>query len=165
MSTRSVRVQGALAGVGVFLADVWPLLLIWWAGASGSVGDLSEIDLIGLGLLYAGAVAATAGWLMVIALRRAANSAQLGRLDPWGAYAFGVGIYNLALTAVPGLIYGLLLIDENRSLRDRAWLVDLLWVGGHLVAAAVSVIAARWLLGSRLEPLPSTTETNVERAG
>ena len=155
MTDRSVRLQGALAGAGVFLADIWVVLLIWWAGASGSVGDLSELDLVGPGLLTAVVIAVACGWLMTVALRRAACSPGLGRLDPWGAYALGLGTYNLLLTAVPGIIYALLLTDENQSLRSRMWAVDLLWAGGHLAAAALSVLAARALLGRELRGRPT----------
>jgi hypothetical protein len=151
--TSRVRLaHGVVAAFGVFLVDVWPLLLIWRAGASGSVGDLSEVRLLGVGIAYSIGLAALSGWLMTVALRRAEWSPRLGALDPWGAYAVGVGVYNLALTAVPALMYALLLTDENASLRDRSWLVYLLWVGGHVGAAVVALIAARGFLGRRLAP-------------
>ena len=88
----------------MFLVDVWPLLLIWRAGASGSVGDLSEVRFLGVGIAYSIGLAVFCGWLMSVALRRAEWSPELGRLDPWGAYAVGIGVYNLALTAVPAII-------------------------------------------------------------
>lgn len=152
MSARTRVVHGVLAGLGVFLVDVWPLLLIWRAGASGSVGDLSEARFLGVGIAYSVALAAFCGWLITVALRRAEWSPELGRLDPWGAYAVGIGVYNLALTAVPAIMYGLLLTDENMSLRDRSWLVYTLWVTGHIGAAIVAVLAARGFLGRRLQP-------------
>ena len=154
MSPRARAVHGVIAAVGVFLVDVWPLLLIWRAGASGSVGDLSEVRFLGVGIAYSVALAACCGWLMTVALRRAESSSQLGRLDPWGAYAVGIGVYNLALTAVPAVMYALLLSDENRSLHERSWLVYLLWIVGHVGAAVVALLAARGFLGRRLEPAP-----------
>jgi hypothetical protein len=138
------------AGIGAFLVDVWPVLLIWRAGTSGSVGDLSEVRLLGVGVAYAAGLAVLVGWTMTVALRRAEHSPQLGRLDPWGAYAVGIGVYNLALTAVPALMYALLLSEENSSLRDRAWLVYLLLFGGRVGAAVVAFLAARGFLGRRL---------------
>jgi len=150
MSARTRVVHGVLAAVGVFLVDMWPLLLIWRAGASGSVGDLSEVRFLGVGVAYSIALAAFCGWLMTVALQRAEWSPGLGRLDPWGAYAVGIGVYNLALTAVPAIMYALLLSDENQSLRDRSWLVYTLWVGGHVGAATIGVLAARGFLGRRL---------------
>lgn len=156
MSERSRALSGVVAGVGVFLLDIWPALLIWWAGSSGSVGDLREVRFAGLSLAYAITVAAVAGWLMTRALRLAEASPRLGEWDPWGAYALGLGVHALALTAVPAIMYALLLTDENRSLRDRAWLVGVLWVGGNLLAAVVGVAAARGLLGRGLtERTPS----------
>ena len=124
--------SGIGAGVGAFLVDVWPVLLVWRAGASGSVGDLSEVRFLGVGLAYSLAFAVVVGLLMVRALELAETAPRLGRLDPWGACALGLGVYNLALTAVPAIMYGLLLADENQSLRSREWLVYLLWVGGHV---------------------------------
>ena len=159
MSPRARAVHGVIAAVGVFLVDVWPLLLIWRAGASGSVGDLSEVRFLGVGLAYSVALAASCGWLMTVALRRAESSPQLGRLDPWGAYAVGIGVYNLALTAVPAVMYALLLSDENRSLHERSWLVYLLWIVGHVGAAVVALLAARGFLGRRLEPAPQDDRT------
>ncbi|HUV17745.1 MAG TPA: hypothetical protein VMW33_04620 [Ilumatobacteraceae bacterium] len=159
MSPRARAAHGVIAAVGVFLVDVWPLLLIWRAGASGSVGDLSEVRFLGVGLAYSVALAVSCGWLMTVALRRAESSPQLGRLDPWAAYAVGVGVYNLALTAVPAIMYGLLLSDENRSLHERSWLVYLLWIVGHVGAAVVALLAARGFLGRRLEPAPQDDRT------
>lgn len=150
MTERSRRLQSALAGVGVFLVDVWPALLVWHAGASGSVGDLSEVRFLGVGVAYSVLLAVAAGWLMGRLLVRAAASPGIGTLDPWGAYALGVGVYTLAVTAVPAVMYGLLLVDENQSLRGREWLVHLLWVGGHLLAALLAFAASRALLGREL---------------
>ena len=164
MSPRVRLAHGVVAGVGVFLVEVWPLLLIWRAGASGSVGDLSEVRLLGVGFAYSIGLAVLSGRLMAVALRRAERSPELGRLDPWGAYALGVGAYNLALTAVPALIYWLLLTDENASLRDRSWLVYLLWVGGHVGAAFVALLAARGFLGRRLAPSPSGVDATPPEA-
>ena len=158
MTDRSRRWQAVAAGIGAFLVDIWPVLLIWSAGASGSVGDLSEIRFLGVGLVSAIALAVFVGWLMAVTQRRAAASPGLGRLDPWGAYALGVGVYNLVLTAVPALAYGLLLADENQSLRSREWLVYLLWIGGHLVAVLLAIGAARALLGRQLRQ-PGTDES------
>lgn len=164
MTNRSRRWQAAAAGVGAFLVDVWPVLLIWWAGTTGSVGDLSEVRFLGVGLVYAAALAVFVGWLMSVTLRRAAASPELAPLDPWGAYALGIGVYNLMLTAVPALIYGLLLADENQSLRSREWLVYFLWVGGHLVAIVLAVGAARALLGRQLRSTePTLHDAPLER--
>lgn len=158
MSPRARMVHGVSAAGGILLVEVWPLLLIWRAGASGSVGDLSEVRFLGVGLAYALTVAALGGWAMTVALRRAEWSPRLGRLDPWGAYAVGIGVYNLALTAVPAIMYALLLSDENESLRDRAWLVYVLWIVGHVGAGIVAVVAARAFLGRRLLPAPRVDE-------
>jgi len=151
MTRRSRILQGVAAGIGVFLVDMWPVFLIWWAGASGSVGDLSQIRFLGVSALYAVGLGVLVGWLMTVALDRANSSPRIARLDPWGAYALGIGVYELALTAVPAIMYGLLLVDENKSLRSREWLVYLLWIGGHLGAALLALAAARYLLKPGLQ--------------
>lgn len=159
MSRRSRVVQGVAAGIGVFLVDMWPVALIWWAGTSGSVGDLSQVRFLGVSTLYAIGLGVLAGWFMTIALDRAQASTKIGRLDPWGAFALGIGVYELALTAVPAIMYGLLLADENKSLRSQEWLVYLLWIGGHLAAAAVSFAAARAVLSPGLSEATNQRQT------
>jgi len=147
MTTTSRRVQAATAGVGVVVVDSWPLLLIWRAGASGSVGDLSEVSLLGVGLAVSAALGVLAGWLMYGALGRAARSSRLVPGDVWGAYALAIGVYTLAMTLASGLMYVLLLTDENQSLRSRFWLIVALWVAGRVAAVLLSVGSATALLG------------------
>ncbi len=146
--TRTRRaIHGVLAGTGMFLIDVWPLVLIWRAGASGSLGDLSELQFLGAGLVYSFGLAVIVGRMMSGALQQVDGSVQIGRLDPWGAYATGIGVYNLALTAGMGIMLLLLLNGEGQSFQDRFWLVALLWIVGHIAAAVVAIAAAQALLG------------------
>jgi hypothetical protein len=152
-------VQGAVAGLGAFLVDLWPVLLIWHAGRSGSVGDLSEVRFLAVGLVWALVVAVVASWAMVVALRRSAVTPSVGHLDPWGAYVLGLGVYTLTLTALAALTYGLLLTDENQSLRSRAWLLDLFWVGGHLLAVVAAILAGAALLGPAVRRRADTAAT------
>lgn len=163
MRTGPFVVHGLAAGLGVFLVEVWPVALIWWAGTSGSVGDLSEVRFAGISLAWFVLVAAAAGWLTTRALRRAASSPHLARWDPWGAYALGLGVYTLALTAVPAIMYAVLLTDENESLRSREWLVMVLWIGGHLLAALAGAAAGRALLGRDDRPAPGRAPEPAER--
>jgi hypothetical protein len=143
----SPRLQAVAAGVGVVLVDSWPVLLIWRAGASGSVGDLSEVSLLGVGLSVSLVLGLLAAWLMRTALDRVARSSRLVPGDVWGAYALAVGVYTLALTLASGLMYLLLLTDENQSLRSRFWLIVALWVAGRVAAVLVSIGSAAALLG------------------
>ena len=159
MNRRPHILAGVIAGLGVFLIEVWPVGLIWWAGASGSVGDFSELRLVAVSLVYSVAVAVAGGVIMVRALRWAEQAPGVGRFDPWGAYAAVIGVYNLALTAVPAIMYGLLLVDENRTLRDRELLVYALWFGGNLGAVAVALLAGRVVLGRN----PLRSERQVGR--
>ena len=147
MSRTRRAIHGVVAGIGMFLIDVWPLVLIWRAGASGSLGDMSELQFLGAGLVYSFGLAVIVGRMMSAALQRAGGSVQIGRLDPWGAYATGIGVYNLALTAGMGIMLVLLLNGEGQSFQDRFWLVALLWIVGHIAAAVIGIAAARALLG------------------
>ena len=147
MSATSHRLQVAAAGAGVVLVDSWPVLLIWRAGASGSVGDLSEVSLLGVGLAVSVALGVLAAWLVLSALGRAARSSRLVSADVWGAYALAIGVYTLALTLASGLMYALLLTDENQSLRSRFWLIVALWVAGRVGAVLLGIGSAAALLG------------------
>ena len=150
MSARSIRLQAIAAGLGAALADVWPVLLIWSAGASGSVGDLRQVRLLWVGLAWSALLGLVAGWCMAWALPRAEASPRLGRWDPWGAWATGLGTYLLAVTVLAAATYGVLLVDEDQSLRSREPLVLVGWVAGHAAAAAVALAAARGVLGRGL---------------
>jgi hypothetical protein len=141
--------------LGVLLVDAWPLVLIWRAGASGSVGDLSEVRLLGVGLATSTCLGLLAAWLMQRALLRAAASPRLVTGDVWGAYALAIGIYILSLTLASGLMYLLLLADENQSLRSRFWLIAAVWVTGRVAAVLVSVGSAAALLGRDAQPGPT----------
>ena len=152
MSTRSRRTQSALAGVGVLLATMWPILAIWWAGASGSLGDLSQIQTVAPGFAYGLILAALAAGLMSRALRWVDGHPSRVPGDAWGAYALALGVYSLALTLVPIPLYLLLLGDEGQSLADRFWLIATMWVGGNLLATAAGVGAGRRLLVGRRKP-------------
>ncbi len=86
---------------------------------------------------------------MTVALERAQASPHVASLDPWVAYTLGLGVYEPALTAVPAMMYGVLLVDENQSLRSHDWQVYLRWIGGHLGAALLGFLGvkSRALLG------------------
>jgi hypothetical protein len=155
----SHTVQAGAAGVGVVIVDSWPVLLIWWAGASGSVGDLSEVRLLGVGLSLSVALGVLAAWLVHGALGRAARSSRLVPADVWGAYALALGVYTLALTVASGLMYMLLLTDENESLRSRFWLIVALWVAGRVAAVLLSIGSAAALLGWGRHSPPALDET------
>ena len=147
MSRPSRSLQAAVAGIGAALVDVWPVLLIWRAGSSGSVGDLSEVSLLGVGLVVSASLGVLAASLVYQALGRAEVSTRLAVGDVWGAYALALGVYTVALTLTSGLMYLLLLTDEHQSLRARFWLIAVLWVLGRVVAVLVAIGSGRALLG------------------
>lgn len=155
MSDTSRREQATVAGMGVVVVDAWPVLLIWRAGASGSVGDLSEVSLLGVGLVVSACLGTLAWWLMDRALRRADASTGLVTGDVWGAYALAIGVYTLAMTLASALMYLLLLTDENESLRSRFWLIATFWVVGRVAAVLAAVGSAAALL--RREPRSVTS--------
>lgn len=155
MTARSVRLQALAAGAGTAAADLWPVLLIWSAGASGSVGDLREVRLLGVGVAWSLVLGVLSGLAMAWALPRAAAAPRLGRWDPWGAWAAGLGTYLLAVTAIAAATYGLLLVDEDQALRSRETALLVGWVVAHLLAAAAAFAVARAVLGRGLVDTPS----------
>lgn len=159
MST-SQRWQAALGGLGAFLVSVWPPVLIWRAAASGSVGDLPATAVLVLGLAYSVAVGAMAGVALVRALGWARDEPGVGRLDVWGGYVLGLGVYVVLLTALPLLVHALLFGEEGRTLADRFWMAALLWVAGHLAAAALGIRAGAAVLrrGARPDRTPAGRE-------
>jgi len=150
-------VAASLAGAGAFLVDAWPTLVVGYAAASGSVGGVDEDGVLAVGLLISAIVGVMVGLIMQRGLERADQSPQLGRLDIWGAYAFGLGLHTLLLVTVkPAATFALLLTDEGNSLADRQWLIYFVWLITHAVAAGAGVGAGRALLGARLMPLESS---------
>ena len=147
MSGRSRLAQSTAAGIGAALADVWPVLLIWSAGASGSVGDLRELRLLGVGVAWSVVLGVLSGLAMAWALPRAAAAPHVGRWDPWGAWAAGLGTYLLVVTAIAAAGYGVLLVDEDQALRRREPALLVGWVVAHVLAAAAAFGVARSVLG------------------
>lgn len=153
------RLAAALAGLAAFVVDAWPALVVGYAAASGSVGGVDEDGVLAVGLVFSAVVGAMVGLIMQRGLERADQSPQLGRLDIWGAYALGLGVHTLLLvTLKPAATFTLLLTDEGNSLADRQWLIHLVWLVSHAVAAGAGVGAGRALLGSRLMPLESSEQ-------
>lgn len=146
MTSRKRHLLAALAGIAAFLVTIWPVLLIGWAGASGSLGDLSQVASLGIGLVYSLAIALFAAVMVDLAIRRVAATGVRPLGDIWGAFALGLGVYTLALAVVPAVVYVVLLTDEAQSMGERMWLIAGLWTGGHLLAAATGAGAGAALL-------------------
>lgn len=147
MSTGAARV-GSQITAGAIVTGVLasPALLIWWSGANGSLGDLSEIELLGVGLAIAAVSGAAAAGLMGRALALAERDPLVGRLDPWAALFVGVTVLAVAVAVVPAVGLLLLLPDEDTPLGARVHWLEAVWVGGFLLASSVAVVAARAVL-------------------
>jgi hypothetical protein len=128
--------------------QLWPSLAAWWAAGSGSAGDLSDAPILAVGLLWALTLGVLAGWTMVRTLDRVAGEREVGRFDPWAAYALGLGTYGLAITAVTAITLVVLLVDENQSLRSREWMVVAGWSAAHLLAAVAAYKVAKKVLST-----------------
>jgi hypothetical protein len=140
------RLGQIAAGAIVFVVLALPALLFWWAGSNGSLGDLSEIDVLGVGLVVALTAAVVAGWLMGRAFDIASRDPEVGRLDPWAALFVAVIVLSIAVTLVPAFGLVVLLPDENASLGTRFHWLGVIWIGGAALAAAASVWGARRVL-------------------
>jgi hypothetical protein len=146
-------VAATLAGVGAFVVDAWPALVVWYTANSGSIGQVDEDKLASIGLVFSLLFGVLVAWVMWYGLERSDRSPQLGRLDIWGAYALGLGVHTLVLvTLKPAATFTLLFTDEGDSLAGRQWRIYFIWLGTHAVAAGSGVAAGRALLGRYLMP-------------
>lgn len=144
--TRRRRVGQATAGAVVFAVLALPSALIWWAGSNGSLGDLSEVELLGVGVAIAVGAAAIAAVLMGDALDLAERDPAVGRLDPWAALFVGVIVLSIAVALIPAVGLLVLLPDENTPLGSRVHWLGVIWVGGSLAVGALSVWTAHRVL-------------------
>ena len=120
--------------------------MIWWAGDNGSLGDLSELELLATGLVVAAATAVVAGTLMGRALDIAGSDPDVGRLDPWAALVAATGVLGTVVTLVPATTLVLLLPEEDTAIGARVHWVAVVWVVGAVGSAVVSIWAGRAVL-------------------
>jgi hypothetical protein len=144
-STRRRAAQAAAGGI-VFAVVSMPALMIWWAGSNGSLGDLSEIELLGVGLVIALGAGAIAMNLVGRALDLAACDPRVGSRDPWAALFVATIILSITATLVPAIGLLVLLPDENTPLGSRVHWLAAVWLGGCLLAGAISIWGARKVL-------------------
>lgn len=147
MTARATHTLGGLsAGLIVFVVTVLPVLLIGFATASGSFGDLSEVELLFGGLLLAVVVGIVAGWLMIRALDRTAAERR-SPLDAWAAFFVGLALFIFLITLIPAIILLGLFPDENQSIDTRVGWIYVVWIGGYAVAALAGALIGRQFLG------------------
>lgn len=139
-------VTQVVAGLIVLVVLALPAIGIWLAGSNGSLGDLGEIELLGVGLAIAVAAAAAAGMLMGRALDLVAAAPAAGRLDAWAAFFVAVAVLGSTVTLLPAITLVLLLPDENSPLGSRVHWIAVVWVLGGAVVAALSLLAGRAVL-------------------
>jgi hypothetical protein len=136
----------AVAGIWVFVVLAAPAMVTWWAGDNGSLGDLSELELLATGLLLAVAASVLAGWLMGRALDIADAQPHTGRLDPWAALFAATAVLGTVVTLLPATTLVLLLPEEDSPIGARVHWVALVWIAGAAGAAALSIWVGRALL-------------------
>jgi hypothetical protein len=153
--TKRAVSQGA-AGLCIFVALCAPALVIWWAGTNGSIGDLSELELLTTGLLVAACSAVVAAVLMGQALDIAETDPDVGRLDPWAALFVGTAVLGSVVALVPATTLLLLLPDEGKTIGAKVHWVAAVWVVGAMLSAALSIWAGRTVLrrGNRKRSAP-----------
>ena len=145
--TESSHVGGGVgAGVIVFVVTTMPLALIAIAGANGSLGDLSQIELLGAGILLTVAISGFAGWGMTRSLRRA-DAQRRSHLDAWAAFFVGLALFIFLITLVPGLILLSLMPDEGQALSSQIVGPAAVWFGGYVLAAVAGAAAGRAFFG------------------
>ena len=149
MTKRRIASQ-AVAGIWVFIVLAAPAILTWWAGDNGSLGDLSELELLTTGLLVAVAASVLAGWLMGRALDIADANPHAGRLDPWAALFVATAVLATVVTLVPATTLVLLLPDEDSPIGARMHWVTLVWIVARRVCCGLDLGGPR-----RTRPAPS----------
>jgi hypothetical protein len=143
MTTGESHVGGGIgAGTIVFLITMLPAMLIAIAGANGSLGDLSQVELIGPSIVLAILIAGFAGWSMERSLRRA-DTEHRSPVDAWAAFFVGLALFVFLITLVPALILLALFPDEGQSLDASIAGLGAVWIGGYILAAAAATAAAR----------------------
>jgi len=145
--TESFHLGGGIgAGVIVFVVTTMPVALIAIAGANGSLGDLSQVELLGSGILLAAVISGFAGWGMARSLRRA-DAQRRSQLDAWVAFFVGLALFIFLITLVPALILLALMPDEGQSLSSQIAGPAAVWFGGYVLAAVAGAAAARAFFG------------------
>lgn len=147
--TRAQRWQAVLGGLGAFLVTVWPPVLVAWAAASGSLGDVPAGWVLAIGGACAVLIGAAAGVALARGLAIAGRSRERSVAEVWAGYVLGMGVYVALLTAMPFLVHLLFLAEEGQPLADRFWLTAVLWVVSHLVSAAGGLLAGAALVRPR----------------
>jgi len=147
MTTRPTHHIGGLsAGLIVFVVTMLPVLLIGFAGASGSFGDLAEVDVLLGGFGLAAVIGVFAGWLMGHALDRV-DAAGRSRLDAWAAFFIGLALFIFLITLIPAVIVLGLFPDENQPISNRIGWIYFVWVGGYALATLAGAFVGRLFLG------------------
>jgi hypothetical protein len=137
---------GVGAGVIVLVVTTMPVALIAIAGANGSLGDLSQVELLGAGILLAAVISGFAGYGMMRSLRRA-EAQHRSQLDAWAAFFVGLALFIFLITLVPALILLALIPDEGQSLSSQIAGPAAVWFGGYVVAAVAGAATARAFFG------------------
>lgn len=147
--TTNRRREGIIGALVVFLVTISPVLLVAWAGASGSVGDLGQVEVLPVGVALALVVAVVAGAATSRGFARVDADPACGTLDGWAAFLLGLGAYVLVLTSVPMVITKMMMPGETQSLDDRLGWIGLAYVGGHALAVVVGMWVGGRFLGRR----------------
>ena len=139
-------VAQAAAGTWVLCTLAAPALLLWRAGAEGSIGDLRELELLWTGLVIAVCAAIVAALLMGRAVDLAEGDPAIGDLDPWAALFVGSAILAVVVVLAPAATFIVLQPDEDSSVAEQTRRVAAVWVVGALAAAGLGLVAARAVL-------------------
>lgn len=147
---RAALVVGSVA----FVLAAAPTVILLWIASTGAVGTTPRFGLV----LSMTAVVAAVTAVAVAAIRRARTAVQQepGRfaVDCWvAAYVAGV-VWLLGAVGIPILILALS-VNSDRALVETGFWLFLIWLGAHLLWAAVSLGAARLVFGPTLRPARS----------
>ncbi|MGI9646935.1 MAG: hypothetical protein ACR2OI_00285 [Acidimicrobiia bacterium] len=118
-----------------------------------AIGALGEMEYSRLGapavVIFLGMAVAT-GYLVYDGLTRAWSEPGRRPADVWIAFVAALTVLLIGVAVIPVVIV-FVAVDSDHSLSDRAFMVELMWLIGHLGAGFIAFLIARWLFGGPRE--------------
>jgi len=161
-TARGRKYASVTAAVVTLAITLAPSALIVAIIAIGALGEL-EYSRVGAPavLMFLGAAAA-AGYLVHSGLTRAWAEPGRRPADVWIAFTAALTVLLVGVALVPVLIV-LVNVDSDHSLADRAFIVELMWLVGHLGVGGLAFLVARWVFGLPRETAAGSTPEPLGR--
>jgi hypothetical protein len=124
-----------------------PSALIVAIIAIGALGELEYSRLGAPAVVIFLAMAAATGYLVNQGLARAWSEQGRRPADVWIAFVAALTVLLIGVALIPVFIV-FIAVDSDHSLSDRAFMVELMWLIGHLALGLLAFGVARSLFGT-----------------